>query len=157
MFSTTLAGWRPVVRIVRGTTCLWWAALTPPRFPFQTGTANPLHNPPLPPLPPSWSPRIAAQFAACSHGLVHKGIGHGENIIIGFDLPPGSKVSTGAAIYIICRSKEVFGQDADVFRPERRLEAKEAARLEMETSEKDGIAASGLGEAGRHSERWKPR
>lgn len=49
----------------------------------------------------------------------------------------------------MCRFKEVFGQDADVFRPERRLEANEAARLELETSEKNGAALRELGEAGR--------
>lgn len=83
-------------------------------------------------------------------GGFYKDVGLAGDTITGFALPPGTKVATGAAIYAMCRSRQIFGQDADVFRPERWLEAEEAARLELETSEKDGAAAAGgPGEAGR--------
>lgn len=51
---------------------------------------------------------------------------------MGFELPAGTRVAMGAAIYAMCRSRLVFGEDADVFRPERWLEAEEAARVELE-------------------------
>ncbi|KAJ4415810.1 hypothetical protein N0V85_002546 [Neurospora sp. IMI 360204] len=81
-------------------------------------------------------------------GGFYKDVGHGGDTITGFTLPPGTKVATGAAIYAMCRSRQIFGQDADVFRPERWLEAEEAARLELETCEKDGATAAGAGAGG---------
>ncbi|CCC12748.1 unnamed protein product [Sordaria macrospora k-hell] len=85
------------------------------------------------------------------HGHGHNG-GEGDTIA-GYSLPPGTKVATGAAIYAMCRSKQVFGLDADVFRPERWLEAEEeaAARLEDESAARTNVPEKNelLGEAGR--------
>ncbi|EGO55210.1 hypothetical protein NEUTE1DRAFT_139481 [Neurospora tetrasperma FGSC 2508] len=132
MFSTTLAGWRPVVRIVRGT-----------EQPTPYTTCLSLH------YLQAWLRKSLRIWPPGATGGVYKDVGHGENNITGFTLPPGIKVATGAARYAMCRFEEVFGQDADVSRPERRLEANEAARLELETSEKNGAALRELGEAGR--------
>lgn len=86
-------------------------------------------------------------------GGFYKDVGSAGDTIAGFELPEGTKVATGAAIYAMCRSRLVYGEDADVFRPERWLEAEEAARLETlqlnSLEEKEGMMTGEVGEAGR--------
>ncbi|KAK3388671.1 cytochrome P450 [Sordaria brevicollis] len=80
-------------------------------------------------------------------GGFYKDVSPSGDTVMGFDLPPGTKVATGAAIYAMCHSRAIFGEDADVFRPERWLEAEEAARLE--SSGKGKREGTGMGEAGK--------
>lgn len=59
-------------------------------------------------------------------GLMHKSVPRGGATLQGYFLPEGTQV--GQNIGGITRSKELFGADADSFRPERWLEA-EGERL----------------------------
>ncbi len=52
----------------------------------------------------------------------YKVVPEGGDEIDGYQVPAGTNLSTHAAIYAICRSKEFWGDDADMFRPERWLE-----------------------------------
>ncbi|KAK4502069.1 hypothetical protein PRZ48_007880 [Zasmidium cellare] len=53
----------------------------------------------------------------------------GENIL-GYHLPPGTAV--GINMSAMLRSKDLFGPDADMFRPERFMELDNVRRKEME-------------------------
>ncbi|KAK3317287.1 cytochrome P450 [Cercophora scortea] len=64
-------------------------------------------------------------FPPIASALAYKNVPAGGDVIAGYELPAGTRVATGAAIYAMCRSKEIWGPDADVFRPERWLEADE--------------------------------
>lgn len=52
--------------------------------------------------------------------------------VCGFSLPPGTNVSISAPV--VHMNKDVFGNDADTFRPERWLEASEEQLKEMNRS-----------------------
>jgi cytochrome P450 len=54
-------------------------------------------------------------------GLLHKAVPRGGATLHGYELPAGTQV--GQNLGGIMRSKELFGDDADTFRPERWLEA----------------------------------
>ena len=51
----------------------------------------------------------------------YKVVPEGGEEVDGYQVPAGTNLSTHAAIYAICRSKEFWGDDADMFRPERWL------------------------------------
>ena len=55
-------------------------------------------------------------------------------------VPGGTRI--GTCVYGIVRSKEIFGEDADLFRPERWLEA-DAERLKRMTTAADIVFGSG--------------
>ncbi|KAK3689051.1 cytochrome P450 [Podospora appendiculata] len=64
-------------------------------------------------------------FPPIGSALAYKNVPAGGDTIAGCALPAGTRVATGAAIFAMCRSKDLWGPDADVFRPERWLEAGE--------------------------------
>lgn len=54
-------------------------------------------------------------------GLMGVEVPPGGDVIHGYHLPPGTEI--GCALAGVMRSKAVFGEDADLFRPERWIEA----------------------------------
>ncbi len=55
----------------------------------------------------------------------YKVVPDGGDTLDGYYVPGGTNLSTHAAIYAMCRSKSFWGDDADMFRPERWLEVDE--------------------------------
>ncbi|KAK4166884.1 putative cytochrome P450 E-class, group IV [Cladorrhinum sp. PSN259] len=51
--------------------------------------------------------------------------------LCGYNIPGGTEVSTGSVIYAMGREKKVWGEDADIFRPERWEEQDEEALSKM--------------------------
>ncbi|KAK3346974.1 cytochrome P450 [Lasiosphaeria hispida] len=64
-------------------------------------------------------------------GAFYKAVPEGGDTVCGHYLPPGTRVATGSMVYAMGRSKAFWGGDADVFRPDRWLEADEDRRLAM--------------------------
>ncbi|KAK0724211.1 cytochrome P450, partial [Lasiosphaeris hirsuta] len=64
-------------------------------------------------------------------GAFYKAVPEDGDTILGHYLPPGTRVATGSIVYAMGRSKTFWGEDADVFRPDRWLEADEHKRLAM--------------------------
>jgi cytochrome P450 len=56
-------------------------------------------------------------------GFFYKVVPKEGDKICGHFVPGGTKIATGAALPAMVRSKEIWGEDADAFRPERWLEA----------------------------------
>lgn len=54
----------------------------------------------------------------------------GGDTINGYFVPAGTTI--GPNVSSLMRSKRLFGEDADIFRPERFLEADESTRIEMQ-------------------------
>lgn len=63
-------------------------------------------------------------------GTFPKVVPHQGEVVQGKFIPGGTVV--GMNVPAMLRSTELFGSDADLFRPERWLEASEAKRAEME-------------------------
>ncbi|KAI1473040.1 cytochrome P450 [Daldinia caldariorum] len=61
--------------------------------------------------------------------MLAKEVPRGGDIIDGKFIPGGTSIGTN--FLMLLRSKEVFGEDADFFRPERYLEADQGTRAEM--------------------------
>ncbi len=61
----------------------------------------------------------------------YKVVPEGGHTIDGYFVPGGTNLSSHAAIYAMCRSKAFWGDDADMFRPERWLEVGEERRQAM--------------------------
>ncbi|KAK3313220.1 cytochrome P450 [Apodospora peruviana] len=68
-------------------------------------------------------------FPSVSAGAFYKNVPAGGDTVCGHLLPEGTRVSTVAGIYAINHSKELWGADADVFRPERWLEKEDVHEM----------------------------
>lgn len=64
-------------------------------------------------------------------GPFHKAVPVDGDKLCGEHLPHGTRVSTNGAMYAIGRAKAYWGADANVFRPERWLEADAATKQRM--------------------------
>lgn len=62
-------------------------------------------------------------------GVFYKDVPAGGDTLCGkYHLPEGTKVSTVAGLMALNRDKNIWGEDADCFRPERWIEAEDQAR-----------------------------
>ncbi|KAM7204219.1 Cytochrome P450 [Naviculisporaceae sp. PSN 640] len=68
-------------------------------------------------------------FPPVACGVFYKNVPEAGDTLCGrYALPAGTKVSTVAGLMALNRDSKIWGEDADVFRPERWLEAEEQAR-----------------------------
>ena len=85
--------------------------------------------------------RESIRFLPPSYAMLQKLVPpQGDQLPDGRFIPGGTRV--GTCVYGILRNRSIFGDDADVYRPERWLEAESAAfsQLEDSYSEKGGDA-----------------
>jgi len=64
-------------------------------------------------------------YPPATASFFYKVVPKGGDTICGQFVPGGTQIATGMAPYPICRSKSFWGDDADLFRPERWLEPDE--------------------------------
>lgn len=67
-------------------------------------------------------------FPPVACGVFYKNVPEQGDSLCGYHLPGGTKVSTVAGLMALNRDKQLWGDDADVFRPERWIEAEQDAQ-----------------------------
>ena len=70
-------------------------------------------------------------YPSVNSSLFQKEVPPQGDTLVGTFVPGGTSVGTGGAIFPVCRSRAIWGKDADVFRPERWLEVDGTRLAEM--------------------------
>lgn len=70
------------------------------------------------------------RIRAPATGLYPKTVPEPGETVLGYFLPAGTAI--GMNVPALLKSRDVFGHDVDIFRPERFLETDESTRIQME-------------------------